>query len=110
FAFALQRMADMGMTNILMRDMAVEPWRLAELTGGALSLSWVIVLVCTFLMLAAIPILPFDRSIGLLTAIMGLGGLLQFQVNCYGSALRSQEDNELHAAGFMLHKICLLGG
>src|SRR5689334_17678802 len=84
FAFALQRLADMGMTNILIRDMAVEPKRLAELLGGALSLSWLIVLVCAVLMFGAIPILPFDRKIGLLTAIMGLGGLLQFQVNCYG--------------------------
>jgi O-antigen/teichoic acid export membrane protein len=109
FAFALQRLADMGMTNILIRDMAVEPRRLGELLGGALSLSWLIVLACALLMFAAIPILPFGQRIGFLTAVMGLGGLLQFQINCYGSALRSQEDNELHAAGFMLHKICLLG-
>ncbi len=109
FAFALQRLADMGMTNILIRDMAVEPRRLAELLGGALSLSWLIVLSCGLLMFAAIPILPFAPTISVLTAIMAFSGLLQFQVNCYGSALRSQEDNELHAAGFMLHKICLLG-
>src|SRR4029077_3441734 len=93
----------------LIRDFAVEPRRLAELLGGALSLSWFIVVGFGLVMLAAIPILPFDRSISLLTAIMGVGGLLQFQVNCYGSALRSQEENELHAAGFLLHKLCLVG-
>ena len=108
FAFVMSRVGDMGVSNILMRDMAVEPDGMAELLGEALSLAWLVTIGCSLLMVMAIPFLPFDRTITVLTVTMGIGGLTQFQGNCYGSALRSQEDNELYAAGFVLHKVCLL--
>ncbi len=41
-SFVAQRLADSGISNILMRDLAVEPARMRELLGGALALAWVI--------------------------------------------------------------------
>jgi O-antigen/teichoic acid export membrane protein len=108
FAFALQRLADLGTSNILMRDMAVKPGKLAELLGGALPLAWVISFVAGLLMLAAIWFLHFDLRVKVLTEIMGLAGLSQFICGCYGAVLRSQEDNELHALGVVLQRILLV--
>lgn len=108
FAFVMSRVGDMGISNILVRDMAVEPSRLRQLLGETLALAWLVTIVCSLLMVISIPFFPFDRTIVALTVAMGIGGLTQFQCNCYGSALRSQEDNELQAAGFVLHKVCFL--
>jgi O-antigen/teichoic acid export membrane protein len=108
FAFVIQKVADMGISSILIRDMAVDAARIATLLGSALSLSWVIGIACAGVMFGAIPFLPFDHRTATLTAVMGVGGLTQFQVNCYGSVLRAQEENEFYAAGFVLHKISLV--
>jgi O-antigen/teichoic acid export membrane protein len=108
FAFVMSRVADMGVSNILVRDMAVEPSRLGDLLGEALALAWLVTIGCGLLMVVSIPFLPFDRTIAALTVAMGIGGLTQFHCNCHGSVLRSQEDNELQAAGFVLHKVCFL--
>lgn len=108
FAFILQRVADLGVSNIVMRDMAVAPRNLAHILGGALALAWCVTAVLTVLMFASILILPFDREIGLLTVIMGVSGASGVQCGLYGATLRSQEDNELQALGFVLHKIVLL--
>jgi len=108
-AFLLQRLADMGVSNILMRDVAIEPEKTGELLGGTLSLAWLFSAAIALLTFAVIPFLPFDYAISGLTAVMVLGGLWQLQCGCYGAVLRAFEDNELNAFGFMLHKILLLG-
>jgi O-antigen/teichoic acid export membrane protein len=108
FALLLQRLSDLGVSNILMRDMAVEPRRIPRVLGAALSLAWLVTIVLTLLMLGSIHFLPFDRDIELLTVIMGVGGASQFQCGLYGATLRSQEDNELYALGFVLHKAILV--
>src|SRR5580704_4195542 len=59
-------------------------------------------------MCAIIPFLHFSHEVKLLTAIMGVNCLSNFPCGCWGAVLRSQEDNELHAAGFLLHKILFL--
>ncbi len=108
FAFVLQRLADIGTSSILMRDMAVKPEETAELLGGTLPLAWAISSVAALLMLAAIWFLHFDLRIKVLTEIMGLAGLSQFISGCYGAVLRSQEDNELYALGFVLQRSLLV--
>jgi O-antigen/teichoic acid export membrane protein len=108
FAFILQRLSDLGVGNIVMRDMAVAPNSLARILGAALALAWIVTAALTFLMLASVLILPLNRQLGLLTVIMGIAGASQFQCGLYGATLRSQEDNELQALGFVLHKIILL--
>lgn len=106
--FLTQRVADMGVSNILMRDVAIEPTRTEELLGGTLSLAWLFSCAIALLIFALIPFLPFDYSISVLTAIMVVGGLWQLQCNSYGGVLRAHEDNELNAFGFILHKVVLL--
>jgi O-antigen/teichoic acid export membrane protein len=108
FAFILQRLSDLGVCNILMRDMAISPRSIGSLLGGALALAWIVTATLILLMFAGVLIIPFDRETGLLTVVMGIGGASQFQCGLYGATLRSQEDNELQALGFVLHKIILL--
>ena len=109
-AFILQRLADMGISSILMRDLAVAPQSTAELLGGALSLAWAVCSAIILLMFAVIFVLPFPRAVSVLTAIMAIGGLTQFHCGCYGSVLLAHEDNELQALGFIFHKFVLIAG
>ncbi len=106
--FVLQRLSDMGVSPILMRDLAVKPEKTGELLGQTLSLAWLISSAVTLLMFGAIPFLHFDYAISILTALMGVGGLWQLQCGCYGAVLRAREDNELYALGFLLHKVILM--
>lgn len=108
FAMFFQFVADSGVSNILMRDLAVSPAKMAETLGGALWLSWLLSIGVGLVMWAIIPFLHFSFEVKLLTAIMGINCLSNFPCGCYGAVLRSQEDNELHAAGFLLHKVLFL--
>jgi len=108
FAMFFQFVADSGVSNILMRDLAVSPEKMAETLGGALWLSWILSIGVGLIMWAIIPFLHFNHEVKLLTAIMGVNCLSNFPCGCWGAVLRSQEDNELHAAGFLLHKILFL--
>lgn len=107
FGFILERLADSGLNNILMRDMAVERDKIGELLGGALTLAVPYIAIAALLMFAIIPFFHFDYRLSVLTAIMGFARLEHVFVGCYGAVLLSQEDWELHGLGFVLHKIVL---
>jgi O-antigen/teichoic acid export membrane protein len=109
FAVFFQLLADTGLSNILMRELAKTPEKLAEILGAALSLIWVLSIAVELIILAIVPFLHFSLEIKLLTLAMGAATLSLFHCAGYGSALRSQEDNELHALGFLVHKIVFCG-
>src|SRR5258707_14393637 len=88
-----------------MRELAKQPEKMAEILGAALSLIWVLSYAVELLILATVPFLNFSLEVKLLTLVMGVATLSLFHCAGYGSALRSQEDNELHAAGFLVHKV-----
>jgi O-antigen/teichoic acid export membrane protein len=108
-AFVTERAADLGMSNILMRDLSIDQSKTASLLGSALSLAWTICFGVAIAIFGTLPFLHFDRSKSILTALMVLGGLWQCLCGCYGAVLRAREDNELHALGSVLHKVVLLG-
>lgn len=108
FAFILQRFADFGISSILIRDFAIEPDRIGDVLGSSLLLAWVATVGLAALMYGAIPLLPFNHAIALMTVTMGVAGLTQIQCGFHVSALRSQEDNELQGLSFILHKVVLL--
>jgi O-antigen/teichoic acid export membrane protein len=105
FAVFFQLLADSGLSNILMRELAKQPDRLAEILGAALSLIWTLSIAVELIILAIVPFLNFSLEVKLLTLAMGAATLSLFHCAGYGSALRSQEDNELHALGFLIHKV-----
>jgi O-antigen/teichoic acid export membrane protein len=109
FAVFVQLLADTGLSNILMRELATKPERLAEILGAALSLIWVLSIAGELIILAIVPFLHFSLEVKLLTVAMGVATLSLFHCAGYGSALRAREDNELHALGFLVHKILFCG-
>jgi O-antigen/teichoic acid export membrane protein len=105
FAVFFQLLADSGLSNILVRELATRPEKMSEVLGAALSLIWVLTIAIELVILAILPFLHFSLEVKLLTLAMGTATLAVLHCAGYGSALRSQEDNELHALGFFLHKV-----
>lgn len=105
FAMFFQLLADSGLCNILIRELARAPERLTEILGAALSLIWLLTAAAGLLMLAVTPLLHFPLHAKLLTLLMGAATLAQFHAMGYGAVLRAKEENELHALGFFLHKV-----
>ena len=105
FAMFFQQIADMGLCNILIRELARAPERLVEIFGAALSLIWLLTFAAAALMLAIVPWLHFQFYAKVLMLLMGCATLAQFHVMGYGAVLRAREDNELFAIGFFLHKV-----
>ena len=114
FSMVVQLLADSGLSNILVRELATKPERMGEILGAAMLLIWALSLAVGALLLAVIPFLHFSLEVKVLIALMGVATLTQFHASGYGAVLRSQEDNELHALGFVLHKIlfciCVFAG
>ena len=105
FAMFFQLLADSGLSNILVRELATKPERMKEILGAALVLIWALTFAIGGLLLAVLPFLHFTLEVKALMALMGAATLTQFHATAYGAVLRSQEDNELHALGFLLHKV-----
>ncbi len=107
FAFAMffQLLADSGLSTILVRELATKPERMQEILGAAIALVWLLTVAVGVLILGVIPFLQFAFHVKVLAALMGVATLMQFHATVYGSVLRSQEDNEWQALGFLLHKV-----
>ncbi len=108
FAFVVLRIADGGLSTILTRDLAVDPARIKEVLGATLGLAWVMSGGAIILMAGIIPLFHFNHWLSFLIALMGIEGLTQFICGCYGAVMRSQEDYEANALGFVLHKVVAL--
>jgi O-antigen/teichoic acid export membrane protein len=105
YGMFFQQLADLGLCNILIRELARAPERMEEILGGALSLIWVLTLVVGGVMAAVVPFLHLPLETKLLALLMGVATLAQFHAMVYGAVLRAKEENELHALGFFLHKV-----
>src|SRR4029077_17020822 len=105
FALFFQLLADSGLTNILVRELATQPEKIGEILGAALSLIWLLSIAVALLVLAIVPFLHFNLEGKILTCVMAVATLSMFHCAGYASVLRSQEDNELQAVGYLLHKI-----
>jgi len=108
FCFVIFRIADGGLSIILTRDLAIEPAKIQEVLGATLGLAWVMSFGATLLMAAVIPFFHFSRELSILVALMGVEGLGQFICGCWGAVMRSQEDYENNALGFVMHKMVAL--
>jgi O-antigen/teichoic acid export membrane protein len=104
YAMFFQQLADLGLCNILIRELARAPERAREILGAALSLIWLLTAAAGVLMLLVTPLLHFLLETKLLTLLMGGATLAQFHAMGYGAVLRAREENELQGLGFFLHK------
>jgi len=108
FATFFWLLADAGLSNILVREIATQPTKMAEIFGATLSLIWALSIAAELLIVVVVSFLPFGLPLKL-TALMGVATLTQFHCAGYGALLVAHEDNELQALGFMLHKVFFLG-
>jgi O-antigen/teichoic acid export membrane protein len=105
FTTVLQQVGEAGIGSILIRDLATTPQNLARLFGAVLSLHWLTFFVVVLAMGAIVPLLHLTPVVTAATLLMGLSGLLCVRAILYGALLRSQEDSDLQAHGFLLYGI-----
>jgi O-antigen/teichoic acid export membrane protein len=103
FVTILQQAAEMGIGSILIRDLAIKPDYLVTLFGAALALEWVVFLLVVLAMVLILPLFHLSAVVAVSTLVMGISGLWALRANIYGAVLRSQEDNDLQALGFVLY-------
>lgn len=101
-------LADAGLCNILVREIAAQPEKMLETLGAALSLIWVLSIGGMLIVLAVVPFLHFTLPVKCVAALMGAATLTQLHCAGYGAALRSREDNELQAFGHIAHKVLMI--
>ena len=109
FAILFQFLADFGLVNILVREIARRPSEVKHLLGSAKGLMWLL-FVC-FLPVLAGAVLLQDASaeVKLQSFVMGIASLTLLQGVSYAAVLRAFEDMEFNSIGFTLHKAALLG-
>jgi len=102
-----QIVVDMGVRNVVVRDLAVDRERLAERVGVARTL----VLLLSGASLAVVAVLALAVFEGELRQALLIGGvamLVTMYSLVYGSVLRAFEEMDLDIAGFVLHKLVLV--
>lgn len=109
FAGVFQLLADCGLSNILVRELATQRDRAPALVGAAKSLIWLLTAGSFLIMLALILVLREEPATKVLLVVMGVATLAQFHSAGYTAVFRAYEDMELNALGYVLHKVILLG-
>jgi O-antigen/teichoic acid export membrane protein len=107
-AFLLNRLAELGTSAIIVRDLAIEPANTRKLLSSALSLAWLLVFGISTGIAGCIHFIPVFFRFQLTATLMALSGLLQLPIACYAAVMRAYEENELEVMGFLLHKAALL--
>lgn len=109
FVWIFQLIADSGLSNIMIREIAVRKDDLAYHLGVTKSLIWVFSLVAFTLIVLTIHIINPEKVVKEATQIMGLAVLATVHAVGYTSLFRAMEEMEYNALGFIFQKICLLG-
>lgn len=104
-----QLLADFGVTNILMREIARQRERVAEIVGAARPLAWAASLI-VFGIIAAIgwPLSP-TREVYVSTLLLGLSVLATFHSFSYAAVCRAFEEMGYNALGNVTHKLLQIG-
>jgi O-antigen/teichoic acid export membrane protein len=108
FVLVFQLIADAGLSNILIREIAVNREQLPYQLGVTKSLIWVFSLFTFLLIVLAVPFVRPEPSVRTALYIMGLAVLATVHAVGYTSVFRALEEMEYNAIGFVLHKVVLL--
>ena len=108
FATIFQFVADFGLSNILVREIARQPGKMEYLLGGSKALLWTLFFLSFVLMVIVLAFAPMTPQVKELSFVMGVGFLLLLHSVGYVSVLRAVEDMEFNAIGFVLHKVVLV--
>ena len=108
FATVFQFMADFGLSNILVREMARRPEEMQRLLGAGKMLLWLLFGGALLLILAVLALVHLSLEIKLLSLVMGVAYLLLLHSVSYIAVLRATEEMEYNAIGFVLQKVILV--
>jgi O-antigen/teichoic acid export membrane protein len=109
FAILFQFLADFGLVNILVREIAHRPDELKPLVGSAKGLMWVIFVLAIPILAVAVVIQDIPPTVKAQSFVMGIASLTLLQGVSYAAVLRAFEDMEFNSIGYTLHKAVLLG-
>lgn len=109
FVWIFQIIADSGITTIMVREFAVKKDTLLYQFGTFKSLIWASSIIVFLLIVLGINIINPEDTVRNATYIMGLSVLTTLHAVGYGSIFRAMEEMEYNAAGFIIHKVFLLG-
>ena len=109
FVLVFQLLADSGLSNIMIREIASNREHLPYQLGVTKSLIWLFSIVAFALIALAVNIVNPEKAVKVSIYIMGLAVLATVHAIGYSSVFRALEEMEYNAIGFVLHKILLLG-
>lgn len=109
FVGVFQLLADFGISNILMREIARDRARVADIMGALLPLIWASSLG-VFVLIAMIgwPLSP-DRETYIATLLLGLAVLTTFHSFSFAAVCRAFEEMGYNAVGNITHKLLQIG-
>jgi len=107
-AGVFQLVADFGLRNILIREIAIDRNSLDRHLGNTKSLIWVLSVIAFLLIAATVSLINPSKEILISTYIAGLAVLTTFHAAGYGAVCRAFEDMEYNGIGYVLHKIIFL--
>ena len=108
FVGLFQMIADSGLSNIMIREVAVDKDNLKYQLGVTKSLIWVFSIIAFLLIVLIINIINPEVEVRNTTYIMGIALLATVHTVGYSSIFRAMEEMEYNAVGLVLHKIFLI--
>lgn len=109
FVWTFQLIADLGLSNILVREVALNREKAPLYFGASKSLVWVLSILTYFVIALGINLFSSNSKVIMATYIAGLAVVPMFQTAVYVAVFRAYERMELNALGFVSHKVFLLG-
>jgi O-antigen/teichoic acid export membrane protein len=108
FAWVFQQLADFGVTDILVRELATQPAAEQPIFGAARSLIWMLSIAVGLASCGAIAVLPWPLETKVLAGVMSAATLSLFHSASYAAAIKAREEMHFTAAGYFFHKVFLL--
>lgn len=109
FVGVFQLMASVGLDQILIREIAIRTHQAPRLVGLAKTLMWPLSLLTFAAIAGVIHLAGAPWEIRLATYVAAVGVIAMMHAICFGAVFRALEEMEVNAAGFVAHKLVLLG-
>jgi O-antigen/teichoic acid export membrane protein len=108
FVGLIQLVTDMGITNLLVREIAQKPERYPAIIGSVRSLAWVLTGIVLLPLSIVCLVFIEDKDFGLSLLLMASAALAVMHAVIYGAVFRAFERMTFNATFFVFHKILLL--
>ena len=104
-----QLVADLGLTNVVVREVAAARDRVGEIFATLQPLIWMLSIGCFGLIAAVAYLASPDAELFGATLFLGAAALATFHAVAYASVCRAYEEMGFNAVGNLTHKLVLLG-